>query len=431
MTIMLKLFEHDATSFASGQSAILEKAVNVKLTHEINGDYSLSFDYPIDEKSDLIKENMIAVCEGQAYRIMKVSREYDGRNILTADCLHIYNADAPRTHLQNVPDMIGKTPLDVLKKAFSSSPFTLFTDKELAALGMKRVDYDDFKIDFFSEDKTNPSDVMQLIIKSCGKGEIYFDNYKVALVEKIGADNGARLRLGKNVKSLTIERDSTDLITRLYPYGKDDAHIGSVNGGKQYIDSDNIEVYGIREGYADYSDYSTPSKILTRARWEFDSDNEERIDVPEINISGEIIDLAKLAEYGDFDKLALGDTVSVSDGSAEYKERVIKIEYYPYEPQQTKVSIGRVKKDLFFYLDQMGTLSKKYKKISTSSGKVKALSISGTVTVAGISTNADGENEFSGVVDASYITLSGLKITEQDGEVYINGKKILLEENAE
>ena len=28
------------------------------------------------------------------------------------------------------------------------------------------------------------------------------------------------------------------MVTKLYPYGKDDAHIGSVNSGKQYIISE-------------------------------------------------------------------------------------------------------------------------------------------------------------------------------------------------
>lgn len=426
---MLKLFDYDAKSFESGQIAILQDAVNVKISHEINGNHTLSFEYPIsDEKSEIIEENKIIVCEGQGYRIMKTTRSLEGSNTLSVDCMHIYNADAPKIHLQNIPDMIGMTPTAVIKKAFSGSPFTLFTDSELDTLGMRRVDYDGFKIDFFSEDKTNPYDVMQSVIKNCGKGEIYTDNYKVALVERIGKDNGLRLRLGKNLANLSIERDVSNLITRLYPYGNEDMHIGSVNGGKQYIDSENISLYGVREGYADYSDYSDPTKIMNRARWEFDSDNAERIDVPDINISGEIIDLSKLVQYGDFDGISIGDTVSVADGNNIRNERVIKIERFPYEPCKTAVSIGRVKKDLFFYLDQIGTLSKKYAKISTGSGKVKALSIAGTINIEGIYTNSEGTREFCGAVDAPYITLSGVELTEQDGELYINGRKILVEE---
>lgn len=432
MKAMLKLFNHDAKSFKAGQTAILQNAIDVKITREINGNNTLSFNYSMtDKKADLIHTNMIVLCGGQAYRIMKIRREYDGKSVLSADCEHVYNADAPMTHLQCMPDMIGALPSEVIKKAFSGTDFTFFTDSELNALGMRRVDYDGFKIDFFSEDKTNPYDVMQAVISNCGKGEIYIDNYKIALVERIGKNNGVRLSLGKNMENVTIERDISNLITRLYPYGESDMHIGSVNDNKQYIDSENISLYGIREGFMDLTDYRSPDKLKNRALWEFDPINSDRIDIPDINISGDVIDLSRLLEYGEAEKIEIGDTVAVKDGSSVLLERVIKIDYYPYEANKMSVSIGRVKKDLFFYLDQIGTLTKRYKKVSTQNGKIKALGIEGNVSIDGISVNANGEREFSGALNAPHITLSGVEITEKDGEIYINGKKILHEEGEE
>lgn len=432
MRAMLRLFPYDAKSFFKGQTAFLENAVNVKVSHEINGNHTLSFEYPVtDEKSRMIEENMIVVCGTQAYRIMRLCREYSGNNILSVECSHVYNADAQKVHIQNIPDMIGVLPTEVLKKAFKGSPFTMLSDSELSEKGLKRVDCDGFLIDFFSVDKTNPYDVMQEVIRNCGKGEIYADNYKIALVEKIGSDRGQRLTLNKNLENLKIERNQEDLITRLYPYGHEDAHIGSVNGGKQYIDSENISRYGVREGYADYSDYTEPEKILNRARWEFDSLNPERIDICDICISGSLIDLEKLSEFGDMESIELGDTVYVTDSDTVYGERVIKIERFPFEPCQTQVVIGRVSKDLFFYFNQIGTLTRKYKKASSGGGKISAHSISGEVKVAGISVNSDGEREFTGAVDASRITLSGVDMTVKDGEIYIGNRKILLEEEAE
>ena len=173
------------------------------------------------------------------------------------------------------------------------------------------------------------------------------------------------------------------MVTKLYPYGKDDAHIGSVNSGKQYIISENADIYGVREGYRDYTDYIEPSKILRRARWEFDSENEERIDVPCVNITGGYADISKLADYAD-EKINIGDTVTVIDCGNEIRERVIRLEYYPYQSDDTVISVGRVKKDLFFYLEQIGTLAKRYKKVSTTGGKVKAKSVSGVISQSGM-----------------------------------------------
>lgn len=412
---MLKILPFDSVTFEKG--AVLPDAFGVKVTKEINGTYMLEFSHPINKKSGLICENKIVVCEGQAFRITRVARSSGEGNSLDAECHHIYNADAPSVHIQNVPDMIGVNPSEVLEAVFAGSRFSLMSDNELMVLGMKRVDYDGFMIDFFSTDKTNPYDVMKAVIENCGKGEIYNDNYKVALVERIGQDRHIRLDLTKNMRNISVERDITDMVTRLYPYGKDDAHIGSVNGGAQYIQSANAEIYGVRDGYRDYSDYMEPSKLMRRALWEFDSANEERIDVPGINITGAFADISKLARYGEAEKIEVGDSVTVIDNGNEIHERVIKMEYYPYQSDNSIISIGRVRRDLFFYLEQMGTLTRRYAKISTSNGNVKAQSVAGIISNSGIklSGNAGELSLLSDMLKISNGSIMKVQMGNQNG----------------
>lgn len=470
---MLKILDYNAEDFTEGIT--LGDAYNVRVTHEINGTHMLEFTYPLNNKSEIIEENKLVVCDGQAYRIIRITRSRGGESTLDAECHHVYNADAPNIHLQNVPDMIGVNPVTVLARIFAGSKFTIISDSKLKQLGMRRVDSDGFLIDFFSTDKTNPFDVMKAIIESCGKGEIYADNYSIALVEKIGRDNHMRLDLTKNMQNISVERDITDMVTRLYPYGKNDAHIGSVNGGVQYIQSANVSVYGIREGYRDYGDYVEPSKIKRRALWEFDSENEERIDVPGINITGTFADISKLIGSVN-EEIGLGDEVTVIDNGNEIRERVIKLEYYPYQNDATVISIGRVRRDLFFYLEQMGTLTRRYSKISTETGKVKAQAVAGVVSNTGvrvtsssgdltilsdllkisngsitkvqlgnsgsefickirdnagniaIELGADGKMDFTGDLTAENIVIGTNTITKNvAGELCINGKKILTE----
>ncbi len=384
---MLRIFPHDSRVFDKGVA--LGSAYNVRVTSEINGVRMLEFSYPLDEKSDMINENKIVVCEGQAYRIIKAARSRGDSGVLEAECHHVYNADAKNIHLPNVPDMIGVQPYEVLEAVFEDTPFSLIGDGELSRLGMRRVDYDGFQIDFFSTDKTNPFDVVKNVIENCGKGELYADNYRIALVERIGADTGLRLDLTKNLRSISVQRDITDMITVLYPYGKSDAPVSSVNGGAPYIRSANADIYGERQGYADYPDYTEPDKILRRALWEFDSANDDRIDVPCVNITGSFADISKLAQYGESEKINLGDGVTVIDNGNEIKERVIKLEYYPYQSDSSVISVGRIKKDLFFYLEQMGRLTQRCGKISTSGGKVKAKAVSGVISNAGIKVTGD------------------------------------------
>ena len=469
---MLKLFGYDDRD-ASDCLAVLNNAGDTKVMREINGAYTLEFTYPQDEKAELLTVNRLVQCGGQLFRIMKIGRVSDGKMLLNIECSHVYNADAQAVHLQNVPDHIGKSPYEVLEYAFSGTPFTLLGDTELSDLGLTRVDADGFLIDFFSMDKTTPYEVMSTVIENCGKGEIYIDNYNIALVERIGRDTDIRLELSHNLQNVTVERDMTDLVTRLYPYGYDDLHIGSVNDGVQYIDSPNISLYGVRSGYRDYSDYKEPTDVKNRGLWEFDAENEERIDVPSVNISGKLIDISRLAEYGEFMKIELGDRVTVVDGDTKIEERVIRTEVYPYEPLMGEISIGRVKKDLFFYLNQMGKLNRRYGRVSTTGGKVSAKAISGVVSADGINVKdsegnvtvltdmiemsdangtrfvcgfsgstfrfgvydkngaalylSDDVMNIRGDISADSLKINGVSVTGSGGNLYIGDKKILTE----
>ena len=418
---MLRLFEYSAKTFENGQLSILHEASGVKVTHEINGERTLEFDYPYpSEKTKLIKENRIAVCEGQAYRIMQLSRDDSGAGMMHVKCMHVFNADLRGVHVQSfggTDETIGANPSEVMGIALNGTPFTMLTEKEVSALGMKRIGDDGFLIDFETVDKTTPYDIISQIIKNCGKGELYCDNYKAAIVERIGTDNGLRLELSHNMQNVTVEKDISSMVTRLYPYGRDDAHIGSVNGNKQYVDSENISLYGIKEGYRDYSDYIEPADIKAHALWEFDAENEDRIDVPDINITGDVIDLSKLGldMYG----MKTGDTVHIIDNGTEITERIIKIERHPYDESETTLSIGRVKKDLFFYLNQMGAMSKRYTKNTTSNGKVSARAISGNVKTA--SNCSSAASDLNAVISDALLKINeGSRVKCRIGNV--NGK---------
>lgn len=471
---MLKIYEYNDLN-TQNCIAYLNAANEVKITREINGEYSMAFSYPYDEKSEYIRVNRLIECEGQLFRVMKISRVNNGTIVLNIECEHVYNADAKAYHIQNVPDFIGKSPYEVIDYAFLNTPFSLIGEDDLSLLGLKRIDDDGFVIDFFSADKVTPYEVMNTVIENCGKGEIYIDNYRIGLVERIGRDTDIQLELRSNMQNISIERDITGLVTRLYPYGYEDLHIGSVNDEIQYIDSPNISIYGIREGFKDYSDYKEPEDVLNRGLWEFDAGNEERIDIPSINVSGKLIDLSKLSDYGQEMKINIGDRVRVSDGSVKIEERVIRMEEYPYEPEMGEISIGRVKKDLFFYLNQMGKINKKYTRISTTGGKVSAKAISGVVTADGVNVkNSDGtvtvmtdkiemsdgngtrficgfsggsfcfgvydksgaalylsddKMNIRGKVSAEELRIKGTEVeTDENGNMYVNGKKVVTEE---
>lgn len=382
---VLRLHECGATDYETG--IILNEAYNIGEQRKINDIACLEFDYPMDEKARLIQENMLVSCTGRIYVILRITRKMDGRDIVHITCKDMFSYRAQKTFLPNVPDMIGKKTSVVIKKALETAvKFSLYTNAELEALGMNWVGNDEFLIDFFSTDKTSLWEFLHTVIENCGRGEIYSNGYKFALVERIGSDRGVRLTLDKNMQNIDIERSTEDIITKLWAFGAEDLPLTNAkleNGekyGKAYILSPNADIYGEHEGYRDYSDYTTPDKVYANAKWEFDPKNKERIDIPKLTISGRLIDLSKLEEYGDIEKVELGDTVHVYDVDGnEYAERVIEGTWHPFEPTETLISIGHMRRDMFFTLYQLQHKKDELEKVQTTNKQIATRKIQGVV----------------------------------------------------
>lgn len=406
----MRLHDRYTDSFETGE--VLNNAYNVKETRILNDTGSIEFDYPYDEKARLISQNMLVSVNGHIYEISRTTRNMSG-----TDVLHVYGTphfvyEAMKAFIPTIGDHIGKSSRVVLQAAvdiiskFKKSVgenciFHIMTNAELSEKGMKWVADDELLIDFFSTDKTNLWDVIKTIIENLGRGEIFHETTidsnnnivcNIAIVERIGTDNGVRLRLEKNMQSISIERNVSDMITRLWAFGSDDLTVSSVNGGKAYIDSPNIEKYGVQDGYKDYSDYTSADKLYRNAKWEFDEDNEDRIDVPQLTISGKLIDLSKLAEYGAAEKLEIGDTVHVFDiDGTEYVQRVIEYQAYPLEPKESNISIGHIRRDFFIGLWQTEQATKKHSKWQTANNSVNIRKVQGTVNTDRNEVQSDNE----------------------------------------
>ena len=79
---MLRILPYNSVTFDKG--IVIGDAYDVRVTYEINGERRLDFSHPINEKSEIISENKIVVCEGQAYRIIKVSKTIGEKNFIAA-----------------------------------------------------------------------------------------------------------------------------------------------------------------------------------------------------------------------------------------------------------------------------------------------------------------------------------------------------------
>lgn len=98
-------------------------------------------------------------------------------------------------------------------------------------------------------------------------GKVYLD-----YLENIGHGTDTKIELAVNLKTISREVDETSVITRLYPLGakltdsEKRLTIGSVNGGKDYIeDSALVAKYGVISGTQTWDDVTQASVLKTKA----------------------------------------------------------------------------------------------------------------------------------------------------------------------
>ncbi len=181
-------------------------------------------------------------------------------------------------------------------------------------------------------------------------GELYFNNDRtVDFKEQIGADNNLWFRYDKNVKNIDVEYDAQNVITRLYPYGRDGLTIESVNEGNAFLDSQYIDNYprpkvGViltqRENARNLKEYALNYLSL--------------VEIPKVTYRIGIVDLSVLTKYA-AEKFAMGGVVTVYDKklNLKVKTRIKKIRRDYCNPDATQVDIGNAAKSLSDFLQDM------------------------------------------------------------------------------
>lgn len=355
----IRIYPHNEKTFKSGGLGVIQNARDVCVSRNISGDCELTFTlHPSDEKMPLLSPENICDIQGQRYRIKTID---DDKITATA----IYQ-DAAYKHIVRIADMIGKSPYEIMCKIFENTPVRVMTVAEVAALGMEWVTD---LTDFFEVSKVTPLGAMKNLTDTLEKYrhhcELYIDNYNIALVKQIGIDRGVRLDTAYNAKEMKVKRDTSELITRLYPYGKEDMPIGKVNNSKNYIESENITTWE-REGYEEFSEIDNPTELKTAAQWLFSADNPDRVDIPKYSVT------VSYAQRKD-KEIRLGDIVTVIDRQYNItsKQRATEVKIYPFEPNKNEVTVGSPPKSIAETFKGMASTSLKYQSTVNERGEVK------------------------------------------------------------
>lgn len=168
-------------------------------------------------------------------------------------------------------------------------------------------------------------------------GKVYID-----YLEHIGHGTDTTIELAVNLKTISREVDETAVITRLYPLGtkltdsEKRLTIGSVNGGKDYIeDSALVAKYGVISGTQTWDDVTQASILKTKATAYLKSANKAKKQYKITAVDLSTIDM-------NFEQFELGCWYRVVNPLMEIDEdlRIIGITINLDNPEQSELTFG-------------------------------------------------------------------------------------------
>ncbi|NEZ80395.1 hypothetical protein EXM60_14710 [Clostridium botulinum] len=415
---MIKIFEPNTIDFTTNGVAILTNAIDPEIIEELNGAYSLSFKYPIEEpkvvqgiiqanntvisreslmvgtkgkanlmpKSYFLQEDYIVYSNKQAFRIYNVKKDM---SMITVNCRHIFY-----DLLDNFLEDVRPTNLNridalqwVLERTQYPNGFTFNGN-----LGPTATRY------FIRKNVVEAIMGQEGILETWG-GEIVRDNFNIGIWDNRGNDRGVLIQGGKNLLGIEDDLNTDNVVTRIMPTGLDENDT-VIMLPEKYIDSPNIDKYPhpkIR--HLHYGDIKVNAETgitkddvirLLRLRVK-DLYEIEKVDIPEVNYKVDFVELSKTDQYKDYislEKVEVGDTVTVryDKTNLDIKAKVIKT---------TKKLKGNVwlneKVELGNFKNNVATSLNKIDAITTDDGKVKGEAIWGTIdaTKASLKAMAD------------------------------------------
>ena len=338
------LYEKGTTNFTKNGLGYLNNVISAKVTEELNGEYSLVFDYPLNEvlSNELIEERIVKckVSDGtnQCFIIKNVVKTYEK---MTITCSHLFYLLLTDLAEDIYPQNLSPKPfLDwILARANYVLPFTTTSDVSIQKTGryVRRnlVDV------ILGEQKNSMVNLFGIEIKR--------NNWNIALNARLGADRGEKLLYGKNITGINLTIDTNELYTRIMPIGFDGLILP-----EKYIDADNINDYpypkiglfefsDIRYDPEDPSAYHDIEDAYDALRNAVEELYANHVNEPKINIKINWLELSKTEEYKQYsnlERVELGDTIHAEIFGLNYTTRVIKTVYNPLTDRIEQFEIG-------------------------------------------------------------------------------------------
>lgn len=336
---------------AAGEIGIgkLTDVLSCVVYREINGQYELEMEYPMSgvRYSEILHRRFLWVSpaqdeDPQLFRIYRITKPL--RGIVTVNARHVsYDLEGYIREPFDATTVV-LAMANITQNTVPECPFEFSTDKSTEASFSQKA----------------PQGIWSIMAGQQGSlldvygGEYGFDNFSVALNNRLGADRGVTIRYGKNLMSLEQEENNSNCWTAVYPY-----FLNPQDGTLITLEEKTIPVDGTF-GYErilsldltmQFIEVPTQEQLRAAAEAYIVTN---RIGEPVVSLT---VDFAALWQTEDYkndvglralEKVSLGDTVTVQfpalgvDASA----RVVAYSYDCLKERYTELRIGKVKQNL-------------------------------------------------------------------------------------
>ncbi|WP_270315501.1 phage tail spike protein [Streptococcus infantarius] len=370
---MMILYEKTESNFNHNGLAVLDDfVVSPVVSEQLNGLFSLEFDYPIHAKaSDKLRPEMIVKCpvpelQDQLFRI--VERDDSIGGLLHIVAHHIFY-DLAKNLIEDTY-IVNKNGSGALTQLLGATaiPHTFTGTSNISTVNNVCLV------------RLNPVEVLLDADLDNGfqaryGGEIVRDNFLISILAHRGSDNGLQIRDKKNLTGYESDLDYSSIVTRIMPEGYEGLFLP-----EKYVDSplinyyvspkikvikyDNVKV-GDEEGEFATKELAY-AELRRLAAQEFTVGH---IDLPTATYDVEFAPLERTEEYKDFASLEtiyLGDTVSVIHAEDRFNvtARMVEYKYDPLLKAFISITLGSV-------MPKFTDVAKDIKKVDTKVEQVK------------------------------------------------------------
>lgn len=339
------LYQGSEKAFVTNGIGILTDALSCYVDHGINSVLELELQYPVKgiHFFDIVEHAVILASTGpssapQPFRVYNISEPMGGN--VTVKARHV------------VYDLAG-IPIDPFKAESAAEAMAFLSQNAVVACPFA---FEAGKNASGTMTVDAPTDAWSLLGSSSGSilaaygGEYEFDRFTVRLRERLGEDRGVSIRYGKNLTSVTQDRNCGNVYTGIYPYWKGQEGNFVTLTEKVVLAEGTFD--HVRILTVDMSSFfeSQPTETQLRARAErYIRDHE--VGVPEISWTVSYVQLGQTEEYKNLplmEEIQLGDTVTVifQKMGINVTSRVIKTRWNVLYSRHESISLGRVKKTI-------------------------------------------------------------------------------------